>query len=176
MALVDIPKSRLAALASYEPSVLPDLNIPDWDIKIRNFWLSEEGIRTNQTAPYLIISETPAMTVERTQNFLASALREYGVRGSDGETLGDIEDLMFNMEEADAAYIVIGAGGFLDIGEKLYPIPVNAVSIMTGKDVVLNINREMLGHAPGFSGDEWLSMESPEQRKAVSDYWRHILG
>jgi sporulation protein YlmC with PRC-barrel domain len=176
LALVDIPKSRLAAVASYEPGALPDLNLPDWDIRIRNFWLSETGLKANQTAPYLIISETPAMTAKRTQNFLASALVEYPVRGADGEALGDIEDLMFNMEEADAAYIVIGVGGLLDMGAKLIPIPVNAVSIMTGKDVVLNINPKMLSRAPGFSGDQWLTMESPEQRKTVSDYWRHIFG
>jgi len=176
LALVDIPKSRLAAVASYEPGALPDLNIPDWDIKIRNFWLSETGLKANQTAPYLIISETPAMTAKRTQNFLASALREYPVRGAGGETLGDIKDLMFNMEEADAAYLVIGVGGFLDIGEKLFPIPVKTVNITTGKDVVLNISREMLSQAPGFAGSDWLTMESPAQRKMVSDYWRHILG
>lgn len=175
LALVDIPKSRLAAVASYEPNALPDLNIPDWDIKIRNFWLSETGLKANQTAPYLIISETPAMTAKRTQNFLASALREYPVRGAGGETLGDIKDLMFNMEEADAAYLVIGVGGFLDIGEKLFPIPVKAVNITTGKDVVLNISRKMLNQAPGFAGSDWLTMESPVQRKMVSDYWRNIL-
>jgi sporulation protein YlmC with PRC-barrel domain len=176
LALVDIPKSRLAALASYEPGALPDLNIPDWDIKIRYFWQSEAGLKADQRAPYLTISETPAMSAKRTQNFLASALKEYVVRGSGGETLGDIEDLMFNMEEADAAYIVVGVGGFLDIGEKLFPIPVKTVSIMVGKDVVLNINRKMLSQAPGFSDNEWLTMESPEQRETVSDYWRHILG
>lgn len=176
LALVDIPKSRLAAVASYEPNALPDLNLPDWDIEIRNFWLSETGLKANQTAPYLIISETPAMTAKRTQNFLASALMEYPVRGAGGETLGDIEDLMFNMEEADAAYLVIGVGGFLDIGEKLFPIPVKSVNIATGKDVVLNISRKMLNQAPGFAASDWLTMESPAQRKMVSDYWRHIRG
>jgi sporulation protein YlmC with PRC-barrel domain len=176
LALVDIPKSKLAALASYEPGALPDLNISDWDVEIRRFWLSEMGLKANKTAPNLIISETPAMTAKRTQNFLASALMEYTVRGSDGQILGDIKDLMLNMEEADAAYIVIGVGGFLDIGEKLFQIPVTAVSIMTGKDVVLNINRKMLDQAPGFSGNEWMTMESPEQLKRVSDYWKNILG
>jgi len=115
------------------------------------------------------------MTAKTTQNFLASAVREYPVRGSKGETLGDIEDLMLNMEEADAACIVIGVGGFLDIGEKLFPIPVEAVSIMTGKDVVLNIDRKMLEQAPGFTNNEWLIMENSEQRKKVSDYWKNIL-
>jgi hypothetical protein len=47
---------------------------------------------------------------------------------------------------------------------------------MTGKDVVLNINRKMLDQAPGFSGNEWMTMESPEQLKRVSDYWKNILG
>ncbi len=176
LALVDIPKSRLTALASYELGALPDLNISDWDFEIRTFWLSEMTLKPNDMAADLIISEPPQMTPKKTQNFLASALREYTVRGSGGERLGDIEDLMFNMEEADAAYIVIGVGGFLDIGEKLFPIPVKALSIVTGKDVVLDINRKMLSQAPGFPSNEWLIMESPEQRKAVSNYWRHILG
>ena len=175
LALVDIPQKRLAALASFEPGALPDLNISNWDMEIRAFWLSELGLKANEMSPNLIISETPAMTAKRTQNFLASAIREYTVRGSKGETLGGIEDLMLNMEEADAAYIVIGVGGFLDIGEKLFPIPVNAVNIMTGKDVVLNIDRKMLEQAPGFTNNEWLTMENPEQREKVSDYWKNIL-
>jgi|GEM_PF-1345681 len=175
LALVDISKSRLTALSSYEPGALPDLNISDWDSEMRAFWLSELGLKADEMSPNLIISETPAMTAARKQNFLASAVREYTVRGSEGETLGDIEDLMLNMEEADAAYIVIAVGGFLDIGEKLFPIPVKAVSIMTGKDVVLNINRKMLDQAPGFSSNQWLIMESPAQREKVSDYWKNIL-
>jgi sporulation protein YlmC with PRC-barrel domain len=175
LALVDIPQKRLTALASFEPGALPDLNISNWDMEIRAFWLSELGLKANEMSPNLIISETPAMTAKRTQNFLASAIREYTVRGSKGETLGGIEDLMLNMEEADAAYIVIGVGGFLDIGEKLFPIPVEAVSIMTGKDVVLNIDRKMLEQAPGFTNNEWLIMENSEQRKKVSDYWKNIL-
>jgi uncharacterized protein YrrD len=175
LALVDISKSRLTALSSYEPGALPDLNISDWDSEMRAFWLSELGLKADEMSPNLIISETPAMTAGRKQNFLASAVREYTVRGSEGETLGDIEDLLFNMEEADAAYIVIAVGGFLDIGEKLFPIPVQAVSIMTGKDVVLNINRKMLDQAPGFSSNQWLIMESSGQREKVSDYWKNIL-
>jgi len=175
LALVDISKSRLSALSSYEPGALPDLNITDWDSEMRTFWLSELDLKANEMSPNLIISETPAMTAARTQNFLASAVREYTVRGSEGETLGDLEDLLFNMEEADAAYIVIAVGGFLDIGEKLFPIPVKAVSIMTGKDVVLNINRKMLDQAPGFSSNQWLIMESSGQREKVSDYWKNIL-
>jgi len=162
-------------LSSYEPGALPDLNITDWDSEMRTFWLSELDLKANEMSPNLIISETPAMTAGRTQNFLASAVREYTVRGSEGETLGDIEDLLFNMEEADAAYIVIAVGGFLDIGETLFPIPVKAVSIMTGKDVVLNINRKMLDQAPGFSSNQWLIMESSGQREKVSDYWKNIL-
>jgi len=172
---VDIPKKKLTALSSHEPGVLRDLNISNWDSEIRTFWLSELGLKANELSPNLIISETPAMTAKRTQTFLASAVREYTVRGSKGETLGGIEDLMLNMEEPDAAYIVIGVDGFLDIGEKLFPIPVKAVSIMTGKDVVLNIDRKMLEQAPGFTNNVWLSMESPEQREKVSDYWKNIL-
>lgn len=162
-------------MSSYEPGALPDLNISDWDSEMRAFWLSELGLKADEMSPNLIISETPAMTAARKQNFLASAVREYTVRDSKGETLGDIEDLMLNMEEADAAYIVISVGGFLDIGEKLFPIPVQAVSIMTGKDVVLNINRKMLDQAPGFSSNQWQIMESPAQREKVSDYWKNIL-
>jgi len=45
LALVDIPKKRLTALASFEPGALPDLNISNWDIEIRAFgcpsWVSK---------------------------------------------------------------------------------------------------------------------------------------
>jgi hypothetical protein len=105
----------------------------------------------------------------------ATESMSFQLLGAKGRVLGQTHDLLLNMEEADAAYIVIAVGGFLDIGEKLFPIPVQAVSIMTGKDVVLNINRKMLDQAPGFSSNQWQIMERPAQREKVSDYWKNIL-
>jgi len=60
LALVDIPQKRLTALASFEPGALPDLNISNWDMEIRAFWLSELGLKANEMSPNLIISATPA--------------------------------------------------------------------------------------------------------------------
>jgi sporulation protein YlmC with PRC-barrel domain len=172
--LVDISADSLKNMPGFQPGFAPDLSAKNWDVQIRNFWQTASGATVVGSAPNLIISETSAA---RPQDFLASSVIGYTVRGSDGEKLGDIEDLLLNMEEADAAYITLAVGGFLDFGEELYPIPVSAVNIVTGKDVVLSIDRPTLQKAPGFSSSEWeQKMEDPTYRKRLTAYWKNLTG
>jgi sporulation protein YlmC with PRC-barrel domain len=168
IALVDISPSALTNMPGYDAGALPDMSSDNWDAQILAFWASELGVSLDQRFPNLIISEISAT---RPRYFLASAVREFTARSGNGEKLGDIEDLLFNLEQADAAYIVVATGGLLDVGTELHPIPVSAVHIVTGKDVLLDIDRASLEQAPKISSLNQLERENSDWMKKVEDYW-----
>src|SRR5215212_4983254 len=76
-----------------------------------------------------------------------------------GETLGDIEEIMLDVRSGRIAYAVLSAGGFLGIGEKYFAIPWSALTLDTDrKCFILDVDKDRLLKAPGFDRDHWPSM------------------
>lgn len=100
-------------------------------------------------------------------------LMDYTVQNSQGENLGEIEDLMVDVTNEEVRYAVLSFGGFLDIGEKLFAIPVNALTIDHQNEVVLfDVDEETLQNAPGFDTNNWPDTAAPEWDAPYRDYWQ----
>jgi len=54
-----------------------------------------------------------------------------------GEHLGRIESLMLDLDEGRILYVVLSFGGFLGVGDKLFPVPVEALMFGTNRDGLL---------------------------------------
>lgn len=75
------------------------------------------------------------------------------------EDLGDIKEIMLDMQTGQVAYAVLAFGGFLGVGEKLFAVPWQALHLDTvNKRFVLNIDKDRLKTAPGFDKDAWPDM------------------
>ena len=75
------------------------------------------------------------------------------------EDLGDIKEIMLDMQTGQVAYAVLAFGGFLGMGEKLFAVPWQALHLDTvNKRMVLNVDKERLKSAPGFDKDAWPDM------------------
>lgn len=75
------------------------------------------------------------------------------------EDLGKIEHLMIDLGTGRIAYAVLSFGGFLGMGDKLFAIPWSALALDTlEKQFILNVDKELLKHAPGFDKDHWPNM------------------
>jgi sporulation protein YlmC with PRC-barrel domain len=73
-----------------------------------------------------------------------------------GETLGEIEDIMLDVRSGRIAYAVLAVGGLLGIGEKYFAIPWRALTLDTDrKCFVLDADKERLNNAPGFDKEHW---------------------
>ena len=57
----------------------------------------------------------------------ASKLSGGAVKNADGEKLGDIKEIMIDTQTGRVAYAVLGFGGFLGVGDKLFAIPWSAL-------------------------------------------------
>jgi sporulation protein YlmC with PRC-barrel domain len=89
-----------------------------------------------------------------------------------GETLGDIKEIMLDMQSGKVAYAVLSFGGFLGVGEKLFAVPWHALRLDTERHgFVLNVSKEQLKAAPGFDKDDWPDMRDPLWIKTINSYY-----
>jgi hypothetical protein len=100
-----------------------------------------------------------------------------GVIGSkvvneENEDLGQIEDVVLDIEAGRVAYAVLSFGGFLGMGDKYFAIPWEALRFdVTDKRAVLNVDKELLENGPGFDKDKWPNMtDSPWRNQIFSHY------
>lgn len=76
-----------------------------------------------------------------------------------GDDLGKIEELMFDVDTGRIEYAVLSFGGFLGLGDKYFAIPWSAMEVnLEEKCMVLNIPKERLKNAKGFDKDNWPNM------------------
>ena len=76
-----------------------------------------------------------------------------------GENLGKIESLMLDVGEGRILYAVLSFGGFLGMGDKLFPVPVDALSFRANEKgnlerCVVDIDKETLKKAPGYDKNQ----------------------
>jgi sporulation protein YlmC with PRC-barrel domain len=109
----------------------------------------------------------------------ASALTKDKVKNLAGETLGDIEDFVIDLETGRIAYSVLKFGGKLGLGNKLFAIPWQAMTLDCEKDCfLLDVKKETLQNAPGFDKDEWPDMSDTRwgagvhTHYGVTPYWQ----
>ena len=86
-----------------------------------------------------------------------NALKDYKVINKSGEDLGNIEDLMIDLQNDRIAYAVLSFGGFLGMGHKLFAVPWRALELKLYKHnliITLNVDKEVLKKADGFDKDK----------------------
>ncbi|RLM53018.1 PRC-barrel domain containing protein, partial [Halobellus sp. Atlit-31R] len=88
------------------------------------------------------------------------------------EDLGDIKEIMLDMQTGQVAYAVLAFGGFLGMGEKLFAVPWQALHLDTvNKRMVLNVDKERLKNAPGFDKGSWPDMSDMGWASGVHSFY-----
>ena len=102
----------------------------------------------------------------------ASSLKGNKVVNHQGEDLGEIQEIMVDLDRGRVAYAVLSFGGFLGMGDKLFSIPWQAFSVDTvQKRLVLNTKKELLEKATGFDKSNWPNMADSTWGSTVYGYY-----
>jgi sporulation protein YlmC with PRC-barrel domain len=91
----------------------------------------------------------------------------------ESEQVGEIKDIMLDMNSGKVRYAVLTVGGgFLGIGEKLFAVPWGALILdAQNKRFVLDVSRERLSGAPGFDKDHWPNMADQSWARKIHSYF-----
>ncbi len=78
------------------------------------------------------------------------------VENAEGESMGEVEDIMIDLNSGKIDYVIIEFGGFLGMGVKYFAIPFKMLTVNPeNKSFTFNQKRELLENAPGFDLDHW---------------------
>ncbi len=98
----------------------------------------------------------------------ASKLIGMQVRNSKNENLGKISDLVLDQKSGKVAYAAMSIGGVLGVGDKLVAVPFEAFTPNPGQDgLVLNIEKQRLQQAPGFSQNNWPDLDAASKGQTI---------
>ncbi len=88
------------------------------------------------------------------------------------EDLGDIKEIMLDMRSGEVAYAVLSFGGVLGMGEKLFAVPWQSLTLDTvNKRFLLDIDKEQLKNAPGFDKDSWPDMANDDWKNDINAFY-----
>ncbi len=88
------------------------------------------------------------------------------------EDLGDIKEIMLDVQSGQVAYAVLSFGGILGMGDKLFAVPWQALQLDTvNKRFILDVSKDRLENAPGFDKDRWPDMASAEFGSQIHGFY-----
>jgi len=115
----------------------------------------------------------PLLPNQRGRYLTASSLAGDKVVNAAEEHLGEIREVMLDLETGTIDYFVIEFGGFLGLGVKYFAIPLRLLKLdAPNKRFIFNQSREVLEKAPGFDMDHW--PDTNLHFDEVHTYWRFI--
>ena len=125
-------------------------------------------------------TETPGVPVTGAVNpaRLSNQL-DFTVWSQDGEQIGEVDDMVLDLDNSQVAYVVVGTGGFLDLGEREILVPWNSLQLQTGTGdttggqqnaFVLQGDVDLFRNAPDFD----LNGNLPQMGQPASDWDANI--
>ena len=88
------------------------------------------------------------------------------------EELGDIKEIMLDMRTGQIAYAVLSFGGILGMGDKLFAVPWERLTLDTvNKRFLLNVDKSQLKDAPGFDKTNWPDMGSDAWNQQMEAFY-----
>ncbi|MCC7682737.1 PRC-barrel domain-containing protein [Janthinobacterium sp. FW305-128] len=88
------------------------------------------------------------------------------------EELGDIKEIMLDMRTGQIAYAVLSFGGILGMGDKLFAVPWERLTLDTvNKRFLLNVDKDLLKNAPGFDKNNWPDMGSDAWNQQMEAFY-----
>jgi len=102
----------------------------------------------------------------------ASTLEGDDVYNLQGEKLGSIKEFMLDIENGKVRYVVMSFGGFLSVGEKLFAVPWDVLTVdVENKRFLMNVDKDRLKDAPGFDPEHWPNMADATFAERVNAYY-----
>ncbi len=98
------------------------------------------------------------------EEIAASKLIGAGLKGENGDDLGEVRDLVLNPQTGKIEFVILGidAGGGT---EALLPVPWQAVKFQPKKSLFVSLDKNKVKSGPTLTGQQWEQLAQPD-----SDY------
>lgn len=104
------------------------------------------------------------------------------VRNEAGEDIGNVHDLVVDLESGEIKYAAVSVGGFLGIGDQMFAVPYDAIDFraetrtgIPGQWVAIwDVDREALRNMRGFDQQNWPDMADRRWREENEGQFRAL--
>ena len=110
-----------------------------------------------------------AVSAEKQSN-IVSVNRFIGmdIHNQQGETIGEVQDLVLNRQNGQIDYVVVSKGGFWGVGEERHAVPFKAFKTTPeGDALTLTIDENKLANAPKLER----GMSEAEYSRQINEYY-----
>jgi sporulation protein YlmC with PRC-barrel domain len=105
---------------------------------------NDSSTKTQAMAPISGIDDVALARSARASKLIGSKVYE-------GDTsIGQIEDVLVELDHATVPAVILSVGGFLGVGEKLVAVPANQIKIGSEAKFMTDLTKEQLTNAPPF--------------------------
>lgn len=174
-ATIDVIERELQGIPMFGSNELPDTSRRGWDEEFREYWAY---LHTDLQKIYSedVVTVRSIEAVEQPAAMPVSAFTNFDVVTETGADVGTVEDIALDLVRGEAAYAMLGVGGFLDIGDKNVAVPMGSFAWdPDNARLVLGVSVETIENAPGFDDDEWPMTGNPNLEAEMTDYWSQEL-
>src|SRR5687768_3791813 len=89
------------------------------------------------------------------------------IQTTQGQKIGELKDMVVDLESGRVLYTIVSAGGFLGIGNELTAVPPGAFSSSGETKLSIKADKEKLTSAPRFTKDHEAKLNDTEFSKKV---------
>jgi sporulation protein YlmC with PRC-barrel domain len=151
----------LAACGADQPNQTPGVDTPA--VTLEATGTADTGMET-ETPSAGAGTTTPGVPVtggEESSARLSNQL-DYGVWNQNGEQIGDVNDMVIDLDNTRISYVIVGVGGFLGLGEKDVLVPWESLTLQpdngagSGPAFIFEGDQENFANAPDWDVDSML--------------------
>jgi len=121
-------------------------------LAVVGLFLGTNGFTQEKGGPGVGDIASKAAEGQRINAFMVERIIGSKVINLKGETLGKIGDLVVDIDTGRIVYAILDSGGFLGIGDKLFPVPWGSLAALPSEGIFfLNQSKEQMAKAPAFA-------------------------
>jgi len=163
-ATLDITKERLSQAPKFDEN--------NWDVVVDKNWNQTVHQYFNVKSDGEFQDSTKGPDNKALKPLKGSEVVGMDVRNRQDEDLGEIEDLMIDVNSGRIGYAVLSYGGVLGVNEKLFAVPWQSLTVTPqGDQIVLGVEKDKLANAPGFDKNDWPDMNDLNWSKDVHAFY-----
>lgn len=105
---------------------------------------SDRSMKAQATTPIAGIDDATLAGSARTSKLIGSKVHKGDM------SIGQIEDVLVDLDHATVTAVILSVGGFLGMGDKLVAVPVNQIKVGSEAKFTTDLTEEQLASAPAF--------------------------
>jgi sporulation protein YlmC with PRC-barrel domain len=157
-----MPSANAGTSAGNAQPAAADAHFKSFDTN-NDGYVSRQEFMARQGLVAAVAQSTPSKQANRAGstnalngNFYASNLIGMGVRNNAGRDVGEIEDLLVDVDSGNVRAAIVSFGGIADMGDKLYRYPLSSFTERPNSDaLILDVNDDSVRKANGFDRSNW---------------------